>query len=391
MTDNATGSQRWRAAMMDNYGTPKLTLVRGQGCEVTDADGTTYVDFVSGIAVNALGHAHPAIVSAVTEQIGRLGHVSNFYAHEPGLELAEQLLELAGATGDGRVLFCNSGAEANETAFKISRLTGRTKVVATEGGFHGRTMGALALTGQPSKQEPFEPLPSGVEHVPYGDVAALEAAVDDETAALFLEPVQGENGVVVPPEGYLRAAREITERHGALLVVDEVQTGIGRTGDWFAFQRDGIRPDVITLAKGLGGGLSLGACLGLGAAGELLRPGQHGTTFGGNPVACAAALAVLRTIRAEGLLEHVKAVGAELAEGVRATGHPLITEVRGHGLLLGVQLAEPAAAEISAAAQRAGYLINAVQPDVLRLSPPLVLRPEQARGLVAELPRLLDR
>ncbi|MBK0869428.1 acetylornithine transaminase [Saccharopolyspora sp. HNM0986] len=387
MTSNVTAAQRWQTSMMDNYGTPKLTLVRGSGCTVTDADGRDYLDFVSGIAVNALGHAHPAVVEAVTEQIGSLGHVSNFYAHENGLQLAEQLLELAGASG--RVLFCNSGAEANEAAFKISRLTGRSKVVATEGGFHGRTMGALALTGQPAKQLPFEPLPGGVEHVPYGDVAALESAVDDTTAALFLEPVQGENGVVVPPEGYLRAAREITARHGALLVLDEVQTGIGRTGEWFAFQRDGVEPDVITLAKGLGGGLSLGACIGLGETGELLQPGQHGTTFGGNPVACAAALAVLRTIREDGLLEHVKSVGEELAAGVRAIDHPLIAEVRGHGLLLGVRLTEPVAAKVSAAAQEAGFLINAVQPDVLRLSPPLVVQHDQVRQLLDRLPELL--
>ena len=246
MTSNASGAQRWQKSMMDNYGTPKLTLVDGSGCELTDADGRTYLDFVGGIAVNALGHRHPAVVEAVTAQINRLGHVSNFYAHENGLALAERLLDLAGATGQGRVLFCNSGAEANEAAFKIARLTGRGKVVATHGGFHGRTMGALALTGQPAKQRPFEPLPAGVVHVPYGDVAALESEVDDNTAAVFLEPVQGENGVVVPPEGYLRAAREITARNGALLVVDEVQTGVGRTGAWFAFQHAGITPDVIT-------------------------------------------------------------------------------------------------------------------------------------------------
>ncbi|MFR9730188.1 acetylornithine transaminase [Saccharopolyspora sp. MS10] len=389
MTTNTTGAQRWQASMMGNYGTPKLTLTRGSGCEVTDADGTTYLDLVGGIAVNALGHAHPAVVEAVTAQIGTLAHVSNFYAHEPGLRLAERLLELAGCTGRGRVLFCNSGAEANEAAFKIARRTGRPKIVATEGGFHGRTMGALALTGQPAKQQPFAPMPPGVEHVPYGDVAALESVVDDSTAALVLESVQGENGVIVPPEGYLRAAREITGRHGALLVVDEVQTGIGRTGHWFAFQREGIEPDVITLAKGLGGGLSLGACIGIGDAGELLEPGQHGTTFGGNPVACAAALAVLDTIASEGLLDHVKVVGEQLSEGVRGLGHPLVAEVRGHGLLLGIRLTEPVAARVAAAAQDAGYLINAVQPDVLRLSPALVLTAEQARRLLADLPGLL--
>ncbi|MEU5849013.1 acetylornithine transaminase [Saccharopolyspora shandongensis] len=390
MTTNAAGAQRWQASMMDNYGTPKLTLVSGSGAEVTDADGKTYVDFLSGIAVNALGHAHPAVVRAVSEQIGKLGHVSNLYVHEQGLKLAERLLDLAGATGQGRVLFCNSGAEANETAFKIARLTGRAKLVAAHGGFHGRTMGALALTGQPAKQQPFEPLPPGVVHVPYGDVAALESEVDDNTAAVFLEPIQGENGVIVPPEGYLQAAREIATRNGALLVLDEVQTGIGRTGSWFAFQRAGVVPDVITLAKGLGGGLPIGACIGIGAAGDLMHPGQHGTTFGGNPVVCAAAQAVLDTIAADGLLEHVEQVGKELVTGLQQLDHPLIGEVRGAGLLIGVGLTEPVSAKIAAAAQDAGFLINPIQPDAIRLAPPLIVRPDQVRRLLAALPALLD-
>ncbi|RRO17468.1 acetylornithine transaminase [Saccharopolyspora rhizosphaerae] len=390
MTTNATGTQRWQASMMDNYGTPKLTFVSGSGAELTDADGKTYLDFVSGIAVNALGHAHPAVVRAVTEQVSTLGHVSNLYVHERGLTLAERLLDLAGATGQGRVLFCNSGAEANEAAFKIARLTGRSKIVSTHGGFHGRTMGALALTGQPAKQEPFAPMPAGVVHVPYGDVAALESEVDDTTAAVFLEPVQGENGVVVPPEGYLRAAREIATRNGALLVVDEVQTGIGRTGSWFAFQREGITPDVITLAKGLGGGLPIGACIGIGAAADLLHPGQHGTTFGGNPVVCAAALAVLDTIVSEGLLDHVEKVGAELAQGVQALGHPLVREVRGAGLLLAIGLTEPVSAKVAAAAQERGYLVNPIQPDAIRLCPPLVVRGEQVQRLLTDLPELLS-
>ncbi|MBE9375423.1 acetylornithine transaminase [Saccharopolyspora sp. HNM0983] len=388
MTSNAAGAQRWQASMMDNYGTPKLTFTEGSGCTLTDVEGNRYLDFVSGIAVNALGHAHPAVVSAVTEQISTLGHVSNLYGHGPGLTLAERLLNLVGEPG--RVLFCNSGAEANETAFKIARLTGKSKVVATDGGFHGRTMGALALTGQPSKQQPFEPLPAGVVHVPYGDTAALESAVDDNTAAVFLEPVQGENGVVPPPEGYLRAAREIATRNGALLVVDEVQTGIGRTGNWFAFQEAGITPDVITLAKGLGGGLPIGACIGLGEAGELLHPGQHGTTFGGNPVACAAALAVLDTIADEDLLTHVQQVGAALVGGVRDLEHPLVAEVRGAGLLVGVGLARPVAPALAAAAQQAGYLINPIKPDAVRLAPPLIVRPEQVAQLLADLPALLD-
>ncbi|QUH04342.1 acetylornithine transaminase [Saccharopolyspora erythraea] len=390
MTGNTDGGQRWQSSMMDNYGTPKLTLVSGSGCEVTDADGRTYLDLVSGIAVNALGHCHPAVVQAIGDQAARLGHVSNFYAHDGGLKLAEELLDLAGLTGQGRVLFCNSGAEANETAFKISRLTGRTKVVATDGGFHGRTMGALALTGQPAKRAPFEPMPAGVEHVPYGDVAALESAVDDTTAAVFLEPIQGENGVIVPPEGYLQAAREITSRNGALLVVDEVQTGIGRTGSWFAFQRAGIVPDVITLAKGLGGGLPIGACIGIGPVGDLLRPGMHGTTFGGSPIACAAALAVLRTIASEGLLEHVDRMGKDLTAGIQALGHPLVGEVRGAGLLIGIGLTRPVAADVAARALEAGYLVNSVQPDALRLCPPLVIQPQQVQRLLADLPALLE-
>ncbi|MBQ0923802.1 acetylornithine transaminase [Saccharopolyspora endophytica] len=390
MTTNATGMQRWQASMMDNYGTPKLTFVSGSGAELTDADGKTYLDFVSGIAVNALGHAHPAIVQAVSEQVAKLGHVSNLYVHELGLTLAERLLELAGVAGQGRVLFCNSGAEANEAAFKIARLTGRPKIVATQGGFHGRTMGALALTGQPAKQEPFAPMPAGVVHVPYGDVAALESEVDDNTAAVFLEPIQGENGVVVPPEGYLRAAREIASRNGALLVLDEVQTGIGRTGSWFAFQREGVTPDVITLAKGLGGGLPIGACIGIGSAADLLHPGQHGTTFGGNPIVCAAALAVLDTIASEGLLDHVEQVGKDLVSGVQALGHPLVREVRGAGLLVAIGLTEAVAAKVAAAAQERGYLVNPIQPDAIRLCPPLVVRGEQVQRLLTDLPELLN-
>ncbi|MEU4741184.1 acetylornithine transaminase [Actinosynnema sp. NPDC023658] len=381
--------QRWQAAMMNNYGTPGLTLTRGTGAHVWDADGNRYLDLLTGIAVNALGHAHPAIVAAVTEQIGKLGHTSNLYINEPALKLAERLLDLSGVDGDGRVLFCNSGAEANEAAFKLSRRTGRTKVVSTEGGFHGRTMGALALTGQPAKRDPFEPLVPGVVHVPYGDVAALEAAIDDETAAFFVEPVQGENGVVVPPEGYLQAARRITAEHGALLVLDEVQTGVGRLGTWFGFHQVGIVPDVITLAKGLGGGLPLGACIAVGPAKDLFEPGQHGTTFGGNPVCCAAALAVLDTIAADGLLEHTSAVGKEIATGIEALDHPLISGVRGAGLLLGITLREAVSAKAAAAAQQAGYLINPIQPDVIRLAPPLVLEEADAHRLVADLPSFL--
>jgi acetylornithine/N-succinyldiaminopimelate aminotransferase len=379
---------RWQAAMMDNYGTPPLALVRGDGAEVWDADGRRYLDLVGGIAVNALGHAHPAVVEAVTRQIATLGHTSNLYITEPPLALAEKLLELIDQPG--RVLFGNSGAEANEAAFKMARRTGRPKIIAAENAFHGRTMGALALTGQEPKRAPFEPMTPGVSHVPYGDAAALDAAVDADTAAVFLEPILGEAGAVNPPEGYLKAAREITAARGALLVLDEVQTGIGRTGSWFAFQQAGVVPDVVTLAKGLGGGLPIGACVGLGAAGDLLEPGQHGTTFGGNPVCAAAALAVLRTIADEGLLEHVNLVGKHIATAVEELRHPLVREVSGAGLLIGVGLTKPVSTAVAAAAREGGYLVNNAVPDRVRLVPPLVLTEEQAGEFLAALPKFLD-
>ena len=387
---NVDGQARWQSALMNNYGTPPLTLVRGEGARVWDADGTSYVDFVSGIAVNALGHAHPEIVRAVTEQISTLGHTSNLYVNPVAVELAEALLDVAGLTGNAKVLFVNSGAEANEAAIKISRLTGRTKIVACEGAFHGRTMGSLALTGQPAKREPFEPLIPGVTHVPFGDIEALRAAVDTDTAAVVLEPILGEGGVIPAPDGFLHAAREITKATGSLLILDEVQTGIARTGVWFAFQRTGITPDVITLAKGLGGGLPLGATIGVGAAGELLKPGQHGTTFGGNPVCCAAGLAVLRTIAKDNLNDHVSALGKHIATGVEELGHPLVGGVRGAGLLIGIALREAVAPAVAKAAQEAGYLVNPVAPDAIRLAPPLVLTEEQAHGLLAALPTVLD-
>jgi acetylornithine/N-succinyldiaminopimelate aminotransferase len=383
-----TLTQRWSKSLMDNYGTPPLALVRGEGAVVWDEAGKPYVDLLGGIAVNALGHAHPAVVAAVSEQIATLGHVSNLFVAEPPVALAELLLALAGRPG--RVMFANSGAEANEAAFKLSRLTGRTHVVATHGGFHGRTMGALALTGQPAKADPFRPLPGEVTHIPYGDVAALRAAVTTETAMVILEPIQGENGVVVPPSGYLSAAREITTAAGALLVLDEVQTGIGRTGHWFAHQADGVEPDIVTLAKGLGGGLPIGACIAFGPAGELFHPGAHGTTFGGNPVACAAALAVLGTIASEGLLDHVKRIGERLRRGIEALGHPLVGEVRGAGLLLGVVLTENVATPAATALRGAGFLVNPVQPGVLRLAPPLILSAEQVDAFLAALPAALD-
>lgn len=382
---------RWADVMMATYATPPLTLVRGEGAQVWDDTGRGYVDLVAGIAVNALGHAHPAVVAAVSRQVATLGHTSNLVANEPSLLLAERLLALTGRDDPrARVFFANSGAEANEAAFKLARRTGRASVVAADGGFHGRTLGALALTGQPAKRAPFEPLPGGVSYVPYGDPAALRSAVGSWTAAAFLEPIQGEAGVVVPPAGYLVAAREATRAAGALLVLDEVQTGIGRTGRWFAHQHEGVEPDVVTLAKGLGGGLPIGACLAFGDAAGLLQPGQHGSTFGGNPVAAAAALAVLDTIERDDLLARADTLGERLRAGIAGTGHPLVAGVRGLGLMLAVVLTAPVAAAVEAAAREAGFLVNAVDRDVVRLVPPLVLTDAQADAFLAALPSVLD-
>jgi len=380
---------RWRDALMDNYGTPAIALVRGDGATVWDDAGKSYVDLYAGIATNVLGHAHPAVVEAVSTQVATLGHVSNFFATIPAVALAERLLALSGRAG--KVYLCNSGAEANEAAFKLSRRTGRTHVVATEGAFHGRTMGALALTGQPAKRDAFHPLPGDVTHVPYGDVDALRAAVTEQTAMVILEPVIGEGGVLPAPPGYLAAAREITSATGTLLVLDEVQTGIARTGNWFAYQAEGIAPDVVTLAKGLGGGLPIGACIAFGDAADLLGPGSHGSTFGGNPVCCAAALAVLDTIAADDLCGRAKQLGDRLRTGVEALGHPLVTGVRGSGLLLGIVLTDEVARGAELALRAAGFLVNAVAPGVLRLAPPLVLTDEQADAFLAALPAALDK
>jgi acetylornithine/N-succinyldiaminopimelate aminotransferase len=382
---------RWDAVMMPNYGTPPVAIARGEGCRVWDVDGVEYLDLIAGIAVSALGHAHPALVEAVRRQVGILAHSSNLFLHEPGVALAERLVGLLG--GGGRVFFCNDGAEANEAALKIVRRHGwtadpdggRLEVVAAEAGFHGRTFGALSLTGTASKREPFAPLPGPVTFVPYGDEAALRAAISWRTAAVFLEPTLGEGGVVPPPPGYLRAAREACDGAGALLVVDEVQSGVGRTGSWFAHQDEGIQPDVVTLAKGLGGGLPIGACIAFGAAGELLTAGQHGSTFGGNPVSCAAALAVLDTVERDDLLASVQAVGGRLAAGLGAISSPLVRGVRGSGLWRALVLGRPVAAQVEAAARRAGILVNAVQPDAIRIAPPLVLSAAEADQAVAAL------
>ncbi|HEY4624636.1 MAG TPA: acetylornithine transaminase [Blastococcus sp.] len=379
---------RWSAVMMANYKAPPIALDHGAGATVWDVDGRQYTDLLGGISTTILGHAHPKVVEAITAQAQKLGHVSNLAMHEPGLALAERLVELAGRPG--RVFFCNSGAEANEAAFKISRLTGRPEVIAAEGAFHGRTMGALALTGQPEKAKAFAPLPGGVRFVPYGDAEALAGAVGEQTAMVLLEPMLGEGGVLPAPAGYLAAAAQTAADAGALFAVDEVQTGIGRTGSWFMHQADGLQPDVITLAKALGGGLPMGATLAFGEAADLMTAGAHGTTFGGNPIAAAAALAVLDTIRDEGLLERAKEIEHRFTAGIEALGHPGITGVRGRGALLGVVLTADVAAALEAQLRAAGYLTNAVAPGVLRLAPPLVLSDEQVDAFVAALPAALD-
>ena len=380
-----TGSvqERWRGSLMDNYGTPSIALVRGRGARVWDVEGREYVDLLAGIAVNALGHAHPDVVTAVSEQAATLGHTSNLAMTLPAIALAERLVSLLDPSGEreGRVFFCNSGAEANEAAFKLTRRTGRTRVVVAERSFHGRTMGSLALTAQPAKQDPFRPLPGKVTPVPFGDIDALHAAIDGDTAAVFLEPIQGEGGVIPAPAGYLVAARQACDAHGALLVLDEVQTGIGRTGSWFAHQSEGVAPDVVTLAKGLGGGLPIGACVAFGAAAGLLGPGSHGSTFGGNPVSCAAALAVLDVIERDGLLDRARVAGERLTGIVVQSDH--VSHVRGRGLLLGAVLTEPRVADLESSARDHGLLVNAVAPDVIRLAPPLVLDDDDL-ALVAE-------
>jgi acetylornithine/N-succinyldiaminopimelate aminotransferase len=387
--------QRYANALMNTFGPPQRVLVRGEGCYVWDADGNRYLDLLAGIAVNALGHAHPLLVSAVTAQLATLGHISNFFASAPQIALAERLLDLLGAPAGSRVFFTNSGTEAIEAAVKLSRRTGRTGLVAAEGAFHGRTMGALALTHKPAYRTPFEPLPGDVVHLPFGDADALADAVDERVAAVVLEPVQGEAGVRPAPSGYLPAARKAADAAGALLVIDEIQTGVGRTGAWFAHQHDhlggGIRPDVVTLAKGLGGGIPVGAVVAFGdGPATLLGPGQHGTTFGGNPVAAAAGLATLHVIERDGLLDNARDVGRFIKDGVEGLGHPLVAGVRGEGLLLAVQLTRPIAPRVAAALLEAGFVVNAVTPDALRLAPPLILTAEQAATFAGALPEALD-
>ena len=360
----------WNKSLQSNYGTPVLELVSGKGATVIDSKGDQYLDFLAGIATNVLGHAHPAVVKAVSQQIATLGHVSNLYAHPNAIALAEKLVKMTGDKS-ARVFFCNSGAEANEAALKLSRKTGRTRLVATKDSFHGRTMGALSLTGQPEKSKAFKPLIKGVTHVPYGDMGAMLKKVNKKTAMIIVEPIMGEAGVIVPPHGYLQALRELCDDTGALLVFDCVQTGMGRTGDWFGYEYSGIKPDVITLAKGLGGGLPLGAMIALGDAANLFQPGDHGSTFGGNPVATAAALAVIETIESKELLKRVGDIGTELMidlaliEGVQS--------VRGAGLLIGIEFTAPIAKKVAIQCQKNGVLVNGNSETVIRIAPPLIV------------------
>jgi acetylornithine/N-succinyldiaminopimelate aminotransferase len=377
-------TDRFGHTMMRTLATPQLMLTRGEGCYVWDVDGNEYLDFLAGIAVNSLGHAHPVLVDAVSRQIATLAHVSNYFATPPQLELAERLTRLTGAGDAGRVYFCNSGAESNEAAFKLARLNkgehGRRKrILALNNAFHGRTMGSLALTGKPPMREPFEPVPSGVEHID-STIAALEAAIDDRVAALFIEPIKGEAGVLDLPEGFLRRARELTEKHGALLIIDEIQTGVGRTGRWFAYQHADIVPDAITVAKGMAGGVPIGALVTFGWASDLFSRGQHGSTFGGNPLATAAGNAVLGEIESAGLVENAARRGEELRAIIHGFGSPLIGDVRGAGLLIGIGLTEGEAHRLSDAALKNGLIVNAPNESSIRVAPPLIVGDAELAG-----------
>jgi acetylornithine/N-succinyldiaminopimelate aminotransferase len=384
---NKSMIKRWNNSLQNNYGAPAIALAKGKGIVVSDADGNQYLDFLGGIATNILGHAHPAIVKAVTKQVATLSHVSNFYIHPNAVELAEKL---AAMTGDksARVFFCQSGAEANEAALKLSRRTGKVRIVAAQGAFHGRTMGALSMTGQPSKREPFLPLVKGVKHVPYGDIEAMRKAVTKKTAMVIIEPIMGEAGVIVPPADYLVQLRALCDAKGALLVIDAVQTGMGRTGDWFGYEYSGITPDVITLAKGLGGGLPLGAMIALGKAAELFQPGDHGSTFGGNPVTTAAGLAAIKFIESQKILKKVEAQGNYLIQELALI--PGVTEVRGAGLLLGIELETLKAADIATAMREAGILVNAANATTIRIAPALIVTDAQIKKFVATFRKVIS-
>ena len=371
---------RWDASLQNNYGKPAITLVKGKGIVVTDADGKSYLDFLGGIATSILGHAHPAIVKAVTKQVSVLSHVSNFYAHPNAIALAEKLTKMTGDK-NAKVFFCQSGAEANEAALKLSRRTGKVRVVAAQGAFHGRTMGALSLTGQPSKREPFLPLIKGVKHVPYGYIDAMRKAITKKTAMVIIEPIMGEAGVIVPPAEYLQQLRELCDKNGSLLVIDAVQTGMGRTGDWFGYEYSGITPDVITLAKGLGGGLPLGAMIALGKAADLFQPGDHGSTFGGNPVTTAAGLAAIEFIESKKILAKVEKQGAHLMQELALI--PGVKEVRGAGLLLGIELESLKASDVSDAMRNSGVLVNAANATTIRIAPALIVTDAQINKFIS--------
>ncbi|CAB4875530.1 MAG: acetylornithine transaminase [Actinobacteria bacterium] len=383
---NKNLTDRWNVSIQNNYGTPGIALVKGKGVVVKDSDGKQYLDFLAGIATNILGHAHPAIVKAVSGQIATLNHVSNFYAHPNAINLAEKLVEMTGDK-NAKVFFCQSGAEANEAALKLSRRTGRLKIVAAQGAFHGRTMGALSLTGQPAKREPFLPLIKGVKHVPFGDIGAMRKAVTKKTAMVIIEPIMGEAGVVVPPVDYLKQVRAICNDKGALLVVDAVQTGMGRTGDWFGYEYSGITPDVITLAKGLGGGLPLGAMIAIGTAADLFQPGDHGSTFGGNPVTTAAALAAIKFIESKSILNKVEKQGSFLMQELAMI--PGVKEVRGAGLLLGIELEILKASDVTNALREIGILVNAANESTIRIAPALIVTDAQIKKFISSLKKVM--
>ena len=374
MKNNVRAQERWESALQNNYGTPSISLIKGSGALVWDVEGKEYLDFLGGIATNILGHGHPEISNVIAEQAKALGHVSNLYSHPRALELAEKLKAMTGEQS-ARIFFCNSGAEANEAALKLSRLTGRKKIVSTVGSFHGRTVGALSMTGQIGKRKPFFPLLKKIEFIPYNDISAAKKAITKKVAMLIVEPIQGENGVVVPDYGYLKALREITAKRGTLLVLDCVQTGMGRTGEWFGYEHEGIVPDVITLAKGLGGGLPLGAMIAIGSCATLFEPGSHGSTFGGNPIACASALAAIAVVERENYLERNKKL--ELNLKLALSQNPIVESVRGSGLLLGVRLKKPIAKAFVNELSENGVLANATSEEVIRLAPPLVVTDAQ--------------
>ena len=376
---NKQFSKRWTNSIQNNYGTPPITLVKGKGLVVKDIEGNTYLDFLAGIATNILGHAHPSVVSAVSKQVRTLNHVSNFYSHPNAVALAEKLASFTGTKG-AKVFFCQSGAEANEAVIKLSRKTGRSHIVATQGSFHGRTMGALSLTGQPSKREPFLPLLKNIKHVPFGDIEAMRRCISKKTAMVIVEPIMGEAGVIVPPDDYLQQLRELCDKSGALLVIDAVQTGMGRTGDWFGYEYSGITPDVITVAKGLGGGLPLGAMIALGRSADLFEPGEHGSTFGGNPISTAAALAVIKTIESKKILKKVQGQGRLLIQDLALI--PGVQQVRGAGLLIGIELESGNAREIAKKLLERGVLVNPANDTVIRIAPALIVSDAQIKKFI---------